>query len=87
MAFIFVIAAMVGKPSSFVYRDCVPTRPQANSEAERFLRCAKCSATAAKAERLGRAVVYVRCTACGEGWSFPERRKVSRPNSRAARFN
>lgn len=61
-------------------------RPQISSDTERFLYCPKCNALAAKAETLGRAVVYVRCGACGERWSIPERRKVSRQGNRAARF-
>jgi phage FluMu protein Com len=61
-------------------------RPHTTTEAERFLHCAKCNAVAARAETLGRAVVYVRCAACGETWTIAERRKMSRQNSRAARF-
>jgi phage FluMu protein Com len=60
--------------------------PHITTEAERFLHCAKCNAVAARAERLGRAVVYVRCGACGEAWTIAERRNTSRQNSRAARF-
>ena len=63
------------------------TRPQMATEADRFLQCAKCKATAAKAERLGRAVVYVRCGACGEAWSIAERRKTTRRSGRVARFS
>jgi len=40
----------------------------------------------AKADSLGRTVVYVRCAACGETWTIPERRKTVRQNNRAARF-
>ena len=61
-------------------------RPDISTEAERFLNCPKCNAVGAKAETLGRTIVYVRCRACGEVWSIPERRKVSRQNDRAARF-
>ena len=61
-------------------------RPHTTTEAERFLHCAKCNAVAARAETLGRAVVYVRCDACGETWTIAERRTMSRQNSRAARF-
>jgi hypothetical protein len=60
--------------------------PHASTEPERFLYCPKCNAIGAKAERLGRAVVYVRCGACAERWSIPERRKMARRNSRSARF-
>jgi hypothetical protein len=40
----------------------------------------------AKADSLGRTVVYVRCIACGETWTIPERRKTVRQNNRSARF-
>lgn len=52
----------------------------------RFLCCPRCNAVSAKAETLGRTLVYVRCGACGEVWSIPERRKATRENTRAARF-
>jgi transcription elongation factor Elf1 len=53
---------------------------------ERFLSCPKCNAVSAKAETLGRTIVYVRCGACGETWTIPERRKGTRENSRTPRF-
>ena len=55
-------------------------------EAARFLTCPKCNAVDAKADTLGRSVVYVRCGACGETWTIPERRKVTRQSNRGARF-
>jgi DNA-directed RNA polymerase subunit RPC12/RpoP len=55
-------------------------------DAERFLRCPKCQAVAATADTLGRSVVYVRCTACGEKWVIPERRKAARTDDRNPRF-
>ena len=30
--------------------------------------------------------LYVRCEACGETWTIPERRKTVRQSNRAARF-
>ena len=55
-------------------------------EGERFLRCPKCQAVAATADTLGRSVVYVRCTACGETWTISERRKTPRTTERKPRF-
>jgi predicted Zn finger-like uncharacterized protein len=55
-------------------------------DAERFLRCPKCQAVAATADSLGRSVVYIRCTACGETWTIPERRKTPRTTDRKPRF-
>jgi hypothetical protein len=55
-------------------------------DADRFLRCPKCQAVSAKADTLGRTVVYVRCTACGETWTISERRKTPRESDRSARF-
>jgi tRNA(Ile2) C34 agmatinyltransferase TiaS len=55
-------------------------------DAERFLRCPKCQAVAATADTLGRSVVYIRCTACGETWTIPERRKAPRDTDRKPRF-
>lgn len=66
--------------------NAVGNRPDTSSEPERFLYCPKCNAVAAKTESLGRSVVYVRCGACGETWTIPERRKVSRQGNRSARF-
>jgi predicted Zn finger-like uncharacterized protein len=63
----------------------VSKHPRLSTEPERFLNCPKCNAVAAKAETLGRRVVYVRCGACGETWTIPERRKVSRPSNRTTR--
>jgi tRNA(Ile2) C34 agmatinyltransferase TiaS len=60
-------------------------RAQSN-ESERFVSCPKCNAVAARAETLGRTIVYMRCAGCGETWTIPERRKVSRDNDRGARF-
>jgi predicted Zn finger-like uncharacterized protein len=57
-----------------------------STEPGRFLSCPRCNAVSAKAESLGRTVVYVRCGACGETWTIPERRKTVRQNNRAARF-
>jgi len=57
-----------------------------SAESGRFLSCPRCNAVAAKAETLGRTVVYVRCGACGETWTIPERRKNVRQSNRAARF-
>jgi hypothetical protein len=56
------------------------------NEPERFLSCPQCNAVGAKAEKLGRTVVYLRCGACGEAWAIAERRKATRENNRAARF-
>ena len=55
------------------------------TDAERFLRCPKCQAVSAKADILGRTVVYVRCTACGETWTIAERRNTPRESDRSAR--
>jgi phage FluMu protein Com len=56
------------------------------SEPQRFLSCPKCNAVAAKAETLGRTLVYVKCGACGETWTIAERRHATRENKRTARF-
>jgi len=56
-------------------------------DAERFLRCPKCQAVAATADSLGRSVVYIKCTACGEKWTIPERRKTPRTTDRNPRFS
>ena len=61
-------------------------RPTDSGEPGRFLSCPRCNAVSAKAESLGRTVVYVRCEACGETWTIPERRKTVRQSNRAARF-
>jgi predicted Zn finger-like uncharacterized protein len=58
----------------------------ASAEPQRFLSCPKCNAVAAKAESLGRTLVYVRCSACGETWTIAERRKAARAIDRSARF-
>ncbi len=55
-------------------------------EPERFLNCPTCNAVAAKEETLGRSVVYMRCSACGERWTISERRKSGREPGRAPRF-
>ncbi len=55
-------------------------------EPQRFLSCPKCNAVSAKAETLGRTIVYIRCAACGERWTITERRTSSRANNRAARY-
>jgi uncharacterized C2H2 Zn-finger protein len=60
--------------------------PDISADTERFLFCPKCNAVAAKADTLGRTVVYLRCEACGETWSIVERRRVSREHTRAPRF-
>jgi transcription elongation factor Elf1 len=62
-------------------------QPDDSAEAKRFLYCPTCNAVAAKAETVGRTVVYLRCGACGEAWSIVERRKVSRQHTRAPRFS
>jgi phage FluMu protein Com len=59
---------------------------QTSREPERFLSCPKCNAVAAKAETLGRTLVYVRCSACGETWTIAERRKATPGRDRSARF-
>jgi len=64
----------------------VDKRPFDSTEPERFLSCPRCNAVSAKADSLGRTVVYVRCGACGETWTIPERRKTVRQSNRAARF-
>jgi tRNA(Ile2) C34 agmatinyltransferase TiaS len=61
------------------------SRPH-SSEPQRFLSCPKCNAVSAKAETLGRTLVYLRCAACGETWTIAERRKATRENNRTARF-
>jgi transcription elongation factor Elf1 len=56
-------------------------------DVDRFLSCPKCNAVAARADTLGRSVVYLVCGACGETWTIAERRKTSRIDNRAARFS
>jgi transcription elongation factor Elf1 len=64
----------------------VDNHRQTPHEPERFLSCPKCNAVSAKAETLGRTLVYVRCSACGETWTIAERRKAARAKDRSARF-
>lgn len=60
------------------------TRPAPGPE--RFLHCPACHAVAAREDTLGRTVVYMRCAACGETWTIPERRRGGRDAARTPRF-
>jgi hypothetical protein len=42
------------------------------------LRCPKCNTPQVKAASLAGSFVYLRCTACAEVWSIPERREFRR---------
>jgi transcription elongation factor Elf1 len=56
-------------------------------DVDRFLSCPKCNAVAARADSLGRSIVYLVCGACGETWTIAERRKTTRADNRTARFS
>lgn len=73
---------MAYAPGLWQGRAAVKKGPDSSTEFERFLNCPKCNAVAGKTDALGRTVVYLRCAACGEKWSIPERRH----SDRAARF-
>ena len=53
--------------------------------ADIHLRCPKCHTPHVKAASLAGAFVYLRCTACSEVWSMPERREFRRAETDPAR--
>jgi hypothetical protein len=59
------------------------TRPDDSSDIH-HLRCPKCNAPHVKAATLAGAFVYLRCVACAEVWSMPERREFRRAETAAA---
>jgi len=81
---VLALRGQIAKRPSLWHRSAMGSRP--STEPQRYLSCPKCNAVAAKAETLGRAIVYMRCGGCGETWTIAERRKISRENTRAARF-
>ena len=42
--------------------------------------CVRCSAPHPKAVSMSSVAVYLRCGSCGEVWSIPQRRKLTRPD-------